>query len=309
MQPYSDSIEHLCEEMSRLDLLLRRAVLISRRPGQGTAPDEFRGLVVSESEIEEFLRAKDLLSERWRRAQVCELDLAQIDQELDRRREEIDSRIKASWAEGIYVALPAVAARFGLSHAEVDILLVALGPQLEPQYETLYAYLQNDVTRKHPSVDLALNLICRSEREKLSARAIFSPSSRLLQNRVLSLGDEPHDGDPSLLRKFLKMDEAVVSCLLEQPPATAGSSTLIAPEHDFKALGLEPADRMRLENLVSHLQSSPDRDTIVHLSGASDADLRDTAEAFCAALGRTLLLAELPCLDKNDLPILLRDAA
>jgi hypothetical protein len=309
MQPYSDSIEHLRDEISRLDLLLRRAVLISRQPGQSNGPDEFRGLVVTENEIEDILRANDLLSERWERAQAREPELSQLDQELDRRRKEVDSRIEASQAKGIYLALPAVAAKFALSQAEVDILLVALGSELEPQYETLYAYLHNDVTRKHPSVNLALNLVCRSEREKLNARSMFASSSRLLRNRLLSLGDETHDREPSLLRKFLKMDEAVVSCLLDQQPATAGSSTLIAPEHDFEALELEPADRTGLENLASHLQSSPNSAIVVHLSGASDAGLRETAEALCAALSRRLLFAELHNLDRNDLPVLLRDAA
>src|SRR5438270_7779235 len=123
MQPYSDSIEHLRDEISRLDLLLRRAVLISRQPGQSTGPDDLRGLVVTENEIEDILRANDLLGDRWERAHAREPEISQLDQELDRRRKEIDSRIEASWAEGIYLALPAVAAKFALSRAEVDILL------------------------------------------------------------------------------------------------------------------------------------------------------------------------------------------
>ena len=119
--------------------------------------------------------------------------------------------------------MPSLAAQFSLSPPELDILLVALAPELEPRYETLYAYLQNDVTRKHPSVDLALNLICRSEREKLDARSFLSPWAPLLYHSILELVDESHDRQPSLLRKFLKVDETVVRFLLDQPPRAAGT--------------------------------------------------------------------------------------
>ena len=38
-------------------------------------------------------------------------------------------------------------------------LLIALAPEIDPRYERLYAYLQDDVTRKRPSIDLTLNLL------------------------------------------------------------------------------------------------------------------------------------------------------
>ena len=160
MKPFLNSVEHLREEIFRLDLLLRRAVLIARASGAGAGPDEFRGLVVTENEVDDILRAKALLGERWERAEAKQADLTLIDQELEKRRKDIDAR--TSRGKKAPLALPSLAAQFSLSPPEVDILMVALAPELEPRYETLYAYLQNDVTRRHPSVDLALNLICRS---------------------------------------------------------------------------------------------------------------------------------------------------
>src|SRR5580704_10378667 len=182
MEPYSDSIEHLQDEISRLDLLLKRAVVIARQAGPGTESDEFRGLVVTENEIDDILRTKDLLGETWERAAAREPELTRIDKELDKRRKQIDARVKPGRGKRLRLALLTLAAQFELSPAEVDIVLVALAPELEPRYETLYAYLQNDVTRKHPSVNLALNLICRSEREKLAARSLFSPWAPLMKH-------------------------------------------------------------------------------------------------------------------------------
>jgi hypothetical protein len=309
MKPYSDSIEHLHAEMSRLDLLLRRAILISRRPGQGAGLDEFRGLVVTENEIDDILCAKDLVNERWERVRAREPELGRIDQELDERRQETDSRIKASWEKGVYLSLPSLAAQFALSQAEVDILLIALAPQLEPHYETLYAYLQNDVTRKHPSVNLALNVICRSEREKLNARAIFAPSAPLLYHCLLELGAESQDSQPSLLRKFLKVDETVVRFVLGQSPRAVTTGTMVIPSQDASHLEVDASVRGQLENLASYVGRGVPGQPMIRLISRSETALRDAAEVFCSALGRRLLLVELEQIgDEVRLARLLRDA-
>ena len=51
---------------------------------------------------------------------------------------------------------------FGLSEFDLDLILIALAPEIDLGYERLYAYLQDDVTRRRSSVDLALNLLCPS---------------------------------------------------------------------------------------------------------------------------------------------------
>src|ERR1700737_352194 len=137
MEPYSDSIEHLQDEISRLDLLLKRAVTIARQAGPGAESEEFRGLVVTENEIDDILRTKDLLGEPWERAKAKEPELTRIDKELDKRRKQIDARVKPGRGKRTRLALVSLAAPFDLSHAEVDVLLVALAPELEPRYETL----------------------------------------------------------------------------------------------------------------------------------------------------------------------------
>ena len=109
--------------------------------------------------------------ERWRAQETFCEELAPIDAQLETMRAAIDSRRALTRHAGRPLALPFVAARFALSPAEVDLLLLALAPEVETQYETFYGLLQNDMTRKRLSVDLALNIICRSEREKYESIA------------------------------------------------------------------------------------------------------------------------------------------
>jgi hypothetical protein len=306
MKPFLNSVEHLREEIFRLDLLLRRAVLIARASGAGAGPDEFRGLVVTENEVDGILQAKALWGERWERAEAKQADLTLIDQELEKRRKDIDAR--TSRGKKAPLALPSLAAQFSLSPPEVEILLVALAPELEPRYDTLYAYLQNDVTRRHPSVDLALNLISRSEQEKLDARSYFSPWAPLIYNSILDLADESQDRQPSLLRRFLKVDETVVRFLLDQPPRAAGTGTLVSPGAEMGDLEVDEFTHQRLKSLAGHLKQNQKGSPVVRLVGRSEAALRDAAEAFCLAFQRRMLLVELAQItDESRVAKLLRD--
>ena len=310
MEPYRDSIEHVREEIARLDLMLRRGVLIARPQNTETTPEEFQGLVVTEHEIDQILAAKDFLGERWERAEARRPELDRIDNELDRRREEIDKRRELSRQKDIYLALPALAGLFELSPAEVEILLVALAPELEPRYETLYAYLQNDVTRKHPSVNLTLNLICRSESEKLTARDVFSSSAPLVAHRLIGLGEESQDRQPSVLRKFLKLDENIVRFILDRPPKAAPGGTLVPSFGVREDLELEPNTRQRLENLGQYLKTHRNEKPAIHLIGNAEPSLRDAAELVCSLLGQPMFFVNLCELGSDGLVLaaLVRDA-
>ena len=119
---------------------------------------------------------------------------------------------------------------FGLSPFDLDVVLVALGPHVDLKYERIYSYLQDDVTRRRPSVDLALNLLCTSPGEKLAQRAHFAAQAPLLRHGLIRLSAEPHQVDPPLLAMAIGLDEQVVDVLTGQGgwtdawrPSVAGS--------------------------------------------------------------------------------------
>ncbi len=71
-------------------------------------------------------------------------------------------------------------AEFSLSPIEQDILLLAVAPEIDLKYETLFAYLNNDITRKWPTFDLALRVErcgCRGKGPKCAAACRRKQSS------------------------------------------------------------------------------------------------------------------------------------
>jgi SpoVK/Ycf46/Vps4 family AAA+-type ATPase len=308
---FRDSVDHVMAEMKRLDLMLRRAVLLSRRARSSDGPDEFRGLVISEENVDRMLETVDFLGDIWKMDQPTHEAADAIDSELERRQTEIRARMEASAQAGEKLALAHMAAVCSLSPAEVDILLIALAPELEPRYEMLYAYLQNDVTRKRPSVDLTLNLICRTPQEKVQARDLFAAEGSLQHFHLLELLDEPYDRSPTLLRRFLKIDDNISRFLLDRPAGETAGAQMVVPKHGLAALETSPQTRAALGNLVKSLERGGPERTVIQLWGDADAPLDEAAVALAYEIGKQALKTDITRLDPNggQAVRLVRDAA
>jgi SpoVK/Ycf46/Vps4 family AAA+-type ATPase len=310
MEPYRDSIEHITDELKRVDLMIRRALTIARdHHSQGN--EEYRGLVISEPEIESLLEAGEFLLHHWRKQDSVKVKLEPFNDKLDEARTTIDQRRELTAKTGRRLTLPYLAERFGLSAAEVDLLLIALAPELEPRYETLYAYLQDDVTRHRPSVNLALNLICRSDREKLLVRRSFSPGAPLVHFQMIELLEESHDRQPTLLRKFMKIEDSLLRFLLDHPPTSLPLGTYLAPTLTIDALEVDDTTRANLTNLIDSLGRAGFSNTIVRVVADNRAEQESVAQALAQALHRPLITVQASDLESGSAKIngMVRDAA
>jgi len=309
VDPYRDSVEHLTDELKRVDLMIRRLLTIVRDTPAHSS-DEYRGLVISEPEIQSLLESGEFLHHHWHKQAAVEDKLDPLDRKMDEIRKTITQRMELTAKAGRRLALPYLADRFGLSAAEVDLLLIALAPELEPRYETLYAYLQDDVTRHRPGVNLALNLISRSEREKLLVRRFFSPGAPLPHFRMIELEQEQHDMHPTLLRKFMKVDDSLVSFLLDHPPAALPLGTYVSPKLTIDALELGAATREQLKNLADSLMRAGYSGAIVRVVAQARPEQYSVAEALAHALNKPLMVVESSDLkDESKVNALVRDAA
>ncbi|MFJ4914134.1 ATP-binding protein [Streptomyces sp. NPDC088726] len=62
------------------------------------------------------------------------------------------------WQPAPGSVLEGLAVRFGLSPLDLDLLLIAVAPDLDARFERFYGYLNDDLTRRRPTVGLALEL-------------------------------------------------------------------------------------------------------------------------------------------------------
>ena len=75
---------------------------------------------------------------------------------------------------------------FSLAPIEQDICCCwPVAPEIDLKYETLFAYLNNDVTRKWPTCDLALRLLSTHAAQQLHMRRYLMPESTLFASGLL----------------------------------------------------------------------------------------------------------------------------
>jgi SpoVK/Ycf46/Vps4 family AAA+-type ATPase len=67
-----------------------------------------------------------------------------------------------------------LAEEFKLPNTDLAALLIALAPDVDLRYERIYAYLQDDIARKRPTLDLIANLLARNVGERLAICGRFS---------------------------------------------------------------------------------------------------------------------------------------
>ena len=202
---------YLRAELQRLDYLLHRQIL-RLRAMYGLSLDEFRGLYISDEQVDQLIVNSSTdgtiasPDDLWEAAEKIRLDsFASLD-------------AGNPWLH--------LAREFELSSFEVDVLLLAMAPEVDLKYETIYAYLNNDVSRKWPTCDLALRLFSNHPSERLKLRRHLLPGATLFSGGLLHTVQTSAERPSSLQSGFL-ITPAVSQCLLglePQPPVSAAVS-------------------------------------------------------------------------------------
>jgi hypothetical protein len=187
-----------------------------------------------------------------------------------------------------------LAAASGLSDFDIEALLIALGPELDLRYERLYAYLQDEVTRKRPTVNLALDLLCSTAEEKTARRLHFSPSAPLVHHGFIEWLADPHQPYPSLLASSYKPDARIVRFLLDETGLDArlvAFARLVAPDISPEDAVIDGATASRLRALVERALS--DEESLTVCFYGSDEGARGSAAHGLAKMARRVQLRRL----------------
>jgi SpoVK/Ycf46/Vps4 family AAA+-type ATPase len=293
---YGDHFEHLADEFIRLDLLIKRRVVGFReenRPWPRTAIEQ--QVYIGHEEVDWLLRESAGSPADRSELQGIEARLAQWNRH-------IDDRVSASLQRGSALPLMALATIFRLEPWEVQILVVCLAPEMERKYDRLYAYLQDDITRKRPSLDLVGVLFWPKAAERWRRITYLSAHSRLFRDGLISRADDPHNpSGSSELGRFLSLDERIRNYLLgdESPDPRLGAWLGIDPQAlTFDQVLVCPEAKTAASRIVQRHETDRQGHSpvIVHLQGPGGVGKQSLAQAVCAHYGRVLLRVDLDLL-------------
>lgn len=245
MIAFPDSLTHILAELVRLDVLLRTQVWRMRqlRPQHDNLP----ALYIADDEIDGLLD-KTIGQPFWATKPLPVEMAVSVQETLDEMALYNQQRQALSVQQGISLRLNQLAEHFALDSWAQDVILICLAPEIDAAYGRVYAYLQDDITRQHPSLDLLLNLLCPDLTAKIAARAYFLSESSLCYHRLLELFNETNAPRQSWLDQSLRLDARIVAYLLGRD------------ELDER---LQPYAHFHPPQTIRHLPSVPQLDGVV----------------------------------------------
>jgi SpoVK/Ycf46/Vps4 family AAA+-type ATPase len=148
-------------ELERLRLILQRRIIWLRANWKHDPLQQYQGMVISDTHVDWLLSAKDLKAEErfYNEDKSC----SQITLSITNLEKKCKEFKQAMLRTGQSPALTVLSDIFGLSAFETDTLLLCLAPELDPAFERLYAYIQDDLTKKYATPHLALTLFERPD--------------------------------------------------------------------------------------------------------------------------------------------------
>lgn len=312
---FSTPIEHALAELARMDLLLRRQVL-RLRAARVLNDEALRGIAIPDTLADALLgqgkEAPDMLAAE---------SAVQLSKQIEALRRQNATRARSSMSGGIQLPMPALARAFGLNRFESDVLWLAAAAQLQSRYGTLFAYAHNDLTRPWLSVDLALQLLCETPQEQMERRAVFSPDGTLARFRLVRFGSERDEREATFLSRSVVAEERIAEFLLGSNALDAQISPFtsidgekkphVCAEYSAKTSGFwKPNTLQRAAELARHTPLM-----LITLEGPYGSGKLDAARTLSAALGKSLLVADLQQALGHSQPLemtfalLLREAA
>jgi hypothetical protein len=271
------NIRYLQLALAQLDILLRREVWRWQLAGQNP-DDALRGQYISEEEVIGLLERP--LATSW--GQTVALS-TEVQHEVDLTLQQVQARASQfSDEHHDQLRLCQLVQEFDLSPFELNIILLALAPALDLGYERIYGYLQDDVTRRHPTLNLALNLFCQPGAERLLNLDYFLEEAPLLRFRLIDL--IPPKPATALAQAFT-INGTVLTWLLNgryEPDQTLRAIRIAPPET------IEPTDET--EEIDQLLSQQP----VLVFWGRDRVRQEEAAKMLAAQAGRALLWVDLP---------------
>jgi SpoVK/Ycf46/Vps4 family AAA+-type ATPase len=268
--------------LQRLDLLIHREILRLRAQYQ-LSLDEFRGLYVSDEQVDHLVNeslaeqgADETVNVLTERAEA--LRAAQAERRLH----------EAPWAR--------LWKEFRLSQFEHDVVLLVLAPHVQLKYETLFAYLNNDVTRKSPTCDLALRLFTTTHAERAIADQYLLPQSTLFKEGLLQTVPQAADR-PSWLSTGFTLAPGLAHFLLGHEHQIAELVSTVETREprlgwDDVPLGPDLLKQCRKVGLLFTGTLADTTPPVVLLEGREGTGAPQVAEALCRDLGVQLIVID-----------------
>jgi len=289
IEPYTSNSEFLYDQLRVLDLALLAGVEALESTIWDESVQRFQGLAISPGDVRALLKRSSLdTSQRY-------------NEELRRRHsrlaERAAKRIAASLGQAEIPPFVRLVERFELGPFERFVIIAALALEIDSgKYGKAYALLQDDATRKQPSLELLVRLYeGLGEANWWEAATAFESSRPLRRWNLIRLAPRDSGEPAALLSRRIELDDRIARFLL-------GLDDLGAQMDEFAAAGPWGSQALRIpppeteEGRLARLLSDVKRGApgapphlVVHAYGRPGSGRRSLVAAVCRTHGLRVL--------------------
>jgi hypothetical protein len=269
------ALQHLELRLRPLRRALRLAVAEQRRLNAALARPDLKAYCITDPHVDQLL--EQIGTPPARLAYGAARRLRDDEQQGE-------ARLRATAAElGFALPLDSAASAFALDGADVDTLLACAASELHRGYARIFAFIQDDVTRQLPSIDLLCALTTENEAQWVTRRRALGAHGTLRRIGLLLTDDA---AGPELARACRLAPRALQALtdpgrewrdMFWDPTRVTIAASLTTECFDEAAL---------LDNLARALRA--DAANLIGIWGERAAPVDDAVKAVTQAAGRPL---------------------
>ncbi|RED57531.1 ATP-binding protein [Cohnella lupini] len=216
---------------------------------------------------------------------------------LNNLERHMESRLRVSQQEGVFLSLPYLAGVFGLSSIESKAIIVCLAVEIERKYETAYELLQHGAPgAKCPTPDLIATIVSRTSDERTEVLSALRNDGILREHFIRN--DLPSKQGTLLGQPFL-LDERIVRFVLDSgglPKSMEDYARIVPPGRTLEPLLGSPDTQRKLTQWIANRMSQPrssDSSLIISLWGKQGAGKKTQIEHVGHYFEEPLLFADM----------------
>ena len=201
VEPYASGMEYIEDELKLLDLKL----ILHLQMGieTGTLYPSTQGLISAE-EVLTLLDGYDKFGS----------DRAELEKQIQLMERQIAQRLNMGRERGIHYSLQRLTDLYGLGPFEKFCIIACLATEVNPKYQRIYGYMQNDIYQHKPTIDLQARIYPLKDYEKYLIRSIFDIQAPLTRY-IMEQKEELTDCCIPMITRHLKLDDLVVNYLFD----------------------------------------------------------------------------------------------
>lgn len=289
VRTYGDFLDYLSDELKLLSLKLLRELRRLQKTNAKECNDA-KGLFISEGEI------LSLLNFQTRGIPFAEDDAEEESfmRSITNAADNIANKLASSREISEQFPIRKLRRIFGLSSFELEALIMALAPEIDRRYERIYAYFNDDLTKKSPTISLALDILMGNMNERVYGLRSFSPGAPLIHFDLIHGTDAPENS--SLLTRGIALNERIKRYILGDNGLHACLSEIAQlsyidrfPQGDNVQADIQE----KVLRLLTDGAEQERKRLVFWLHGKAHEEKRATVMSLCQNVGVPLLTADL----------------